>query len=67
MPDIEAGNVLYKAFALLCNGQSAAIIAGAKVPVIITSRSDSDETKLNSIGLALYLSKKKRKQNYSYD
>lgn len=67
MPDIEAGNVLYKAFALLCNGQSAAIIAGAKVPVIITSRSDSDETKLNSIGLALYLSKKKRKQNNSYD
>ncbi len=51
MPDIEAGNVLYKSFAF--SGASlAAVILGASVPIVLTSRSDSEESKLNSIVLA---------------
>lgn len=51
LPNIEAGNVLYKSFAM--NGaRLAAVILGAKVPIVLTSRSDSEESKLNSILLA---------------
>lgn len=51
-PDIEAGNVLYKALSFLANAKLAAIIVGAKCPIVLTSRADSDEAKLNSIALA---------------
>ncbi|PLX16178.1 MAG: phosphate butyryltransferase [Candidatus Muiribacterium halophilum] len=52
LPDIEAGNVLYKALVFLADVKLAAIIVGAKAPVVLTSRADSDETKLRSIALA---------------
>jgi len=55
MPNIEAGNMLYKAFAFLCEFPGAGIALGAKAPVIMPSRSDTKETKLNSITLALFL------------
>lgn len=51
MPNIEAGNVLYKALTFLLNARSATTILGAKCPVVLTSRADSDETKLYSIAL----------------
>jgi len=51
-PDIEAGNVLYKAFVFFANAKVASIILGANAPIVLTSRSDSMETKLNSIQLA---------------
>lgn len=51
LPDIEAGNVLYKAYAHL-GGKLAAVILGATAPIVLTSRSDSEESKLNSIVLA---------------
>jgi phosphate butyryltransferase len=51
MPDIEAGNVLYKAFGFM-GGKLAALILGASAPIILTSRADSEESKLNSILLA---------------
>ena len=51
MPNIETGNVLYKSFAYT-GGKLAAIILGAKAPIVLTSRSDSEESKLNSIVLA---------------
>jgi phosphate butyryltransferase len=51
-PDIEAGNVLYKALGLLTSCKLAAVILGASAPVVLTSRADSDETKFNSIALA---------------
>lgn len=55
MPNIEAGNVLYKALSFLCESSGAGLVVGAKAPVVLTSRSDHDQTKLNSIILALYL------------
>lgn len=56
MPDIEAGNVLYKALGLLTTCPLAAVILGASAPVVLTSRADSDETKFNSIALAAAVS-----------
>lgn len=55
-PDIEAGNVLYKALGFFSDAKLAAVITGAKVPIVLTSRADSDETKFHSIALAVALS-----------
>ncbi|HEY3371288.1 MAG TPA: phosphate acyltransferase [Prolixibacteraceae bacterium] len=56
-PNIDAGNVFYKVNAKLCNASMAALVMGAMVPVILSSRGDSMQTKLNSIALAALLSK----------
>ena len=56
MPNIEAGNVLYKAISQLTTIAMAAVIVGASAPVVLTSRADSDETKFNSIALAAAIS-----------
>ncbi len=52
LPDIEAGNVLYKAFIFFANAKVAANILGASAPIVLTSRSDSEDSKLDSICLA---------------
>ena len=52
VPDIEAGNVLYKSFVFFAGGRVASVILGASAPIVLTSRSDSEESKLNSIALA---------------
>lgn len=41
MPDLNAGNMLYKSFNYIGGGDCAGLILGAKVPVVLTSRSDS--------------------------
>ncbi|MGM0419670.1 MAG: bifunctional enoyl-CoA hydratase/phosphate acetyltransferase [Bacillota bacterium] len=51
VPDIEAGNVLYKAWIFYAGLDSASLVFGAKVPLVLTSRADSSETKYNSIAL----------------
>lgn len=55
-PNIDAANVFYKTNSKLCNAQMAGVIAGAKVPAIVSSRGDSKKTKLNSIALASLIS-----------
>ncbi len=57
-PTIEAGNVLYKALNFLCASKSAGIIVGAAAPVVLTSRADDDESKLNSIALGVLMAAK---------
>lgn len=52
VPNIETGNVLYKSLILFSDVKVASIIVGAKAPIVLTSRSDSEETKFNSILLA---------------
>jgi phosphate butyryltransferase len=52
LPDIEAGNVLYKSFVFFANAKVASVILGASAPIVLTSRSDSEESKLDSIILA---------------
>jgi phosphate butyryltransferase len=51
-PDINSGNILYKTMGFLGGGVSAAVLMGAQVPVVLTSRSDSDRSKMLSIALA---------------
>ncbi len=51
-PDIEAGNALYKSLNFLGGATAAAVIMGAKVPIVLTSRADTDKSKLMSIALA---------------
>ncbi len=53
MPDIESANVFYKAMSTLGQARTAGIIIGAKVPIILTSRADSDEAKFLSIALGI--------------
>ncbi len=50
--DIDASNGLYKAFIYFAQARCAAVILGASAPIVLTSRADTDETKLNSIALA---------------
>ncbi|PJK17618.1 phosphate butyryltransferase [Chryseomicrobium excrementi] len=54
VPNIEAGNILYKSFMYFAHAKVGAVIEGAKVPIVLTSRADSAESKLYSIALAAY-------------
>ena len=56
-PNIETGNVFYKSNTKLANGELAAMVMGAKVPCILTSRGDSAKSKTYSIALAALASK----------
>jgi len=51
-PDIQAGNVFYKTITLFCQAQTAAILQGPQVPVVLTSRADSPDNKFYSLALA---------------
>lgn len=57
-PDIEAGNILYKSMVFFGKSKNAGIIVGAKAPIILTSRADNEETKLNSIALGVLMAAK---------
>jgi phosphate butyryltransferase len=54
-PNIDAGNVFYKMSAKMCHSEQAAIVMGARVPVVLSSRGDTMQTKLYSIALAAML------------
>jgi phosphate butyryltransferase len=51
-PDINGANFLYKSLIFLGAANAAAVIMGAKVPIVLTSRADSEKIKFNSIALA---------------
>lgn len=57
-PTIEAGNVLYKTLGFLTDARSAGVIVGAKAPIVLTSRADSEDAKLNSIALGVLMAAK---------
>ncbi len=54
VPYIEVGNVLYKSLVFFARARVAGIILGAKAPVVLASRSDSSDSKFNSIMLAAF-------------
>lgn len=56
VPEIETGNVFYKLLSYLAGAKTAGIIIGAQVPIVLTSRADSDETKFLSIATAAAVS-----------
>ena len=51
-PDIEAGNTFYKTLTLFCKAKVATALQGTDVPVVVTSRSDNEETKYYSLSFA---------------
>lgn len=53
VPTIEVGNVLYKSLIYFAKAKVGAVIAGAKAPIVLTSRADSAESKLYSLALAI--------------
>jgi phosphotransacetylase len=52
-PDLEAGNMMAKQLSFLANADSAGLVLGAKVPVILTSRSDSLRSRIASCAVAV--------------
>ncbi|WP_104696918.1 MULTISPECIES: bifunctional enoyl-CoA hydratase/phosphate acetyltransferase [unclassified Helicobacter] len=56
-PQIESGNILFKALVYLAYAKVAGIVLGAKVPVILTSRADNAEARVASSALAVIASK----------
>jgi phosphate acetyltransferase len=52
VPDLEAGNMLAKSLTFLAGADAAGIVLGARVPIILTSRADSQETRLASCAVA---------------
>lgn len=53
VPNIEAGNILYKSLVYFADAKVGGIIGGAKAPIVLTSRADSAESKLFSLALAI--------------
>ncbi|MDN4594092.1 phosphate butyryltransferase [Polycladomyces subterraneus] len=53
VPDIEAGNMLYKSMVYFARSKIGGLVLGAKVPVVLTSRADTHEAKLYSIAMAV--------------
>ncbi len=51
-PDIQAGNVFYKTITCFCEAQTAGILSGPQVPVVLPSRGDSPQNKFYSLALA---------------
>lgn len=52
VPGLEAGNILYKALVYLAHGLAAGVVAGAAVPIILTSRADSPASRTASAAVA---------------
>lgn len=55
-PDIDGANILYKSMNFLGGATAAAVIMGATVPIVLTSRGDSERSKFLSIALAAAIS-----------
>lgn len=55
VPDLESGNMLAKQLEYLGGAASAGVVLGARVPIILTSRADSRESRIASCALALLL------------
>ena len=52
-PDIEAANIMFRAMLYFGQGESGGIVVGAKVPLVLLSRAESAETKIQSMAIAL--------------
>ena len=62
VPDLEAGNMLAKSLSFLAGADSAGIVLGAKVPIVLTSRADSVAARLASCAVAVLLANARREQ-----
>ena len=56
MPDLNAGNMLYKSFNYIGGGDCAGLVLGARLPIVLTSRADSLQSRIASVALAVLTS-----------
>ena len=63
VPDLESGNMLAKQLEYLANSLTAGVVLGAKVPIILTSRADSAETRTASCAVAVLIAHANRKKS----
>ena len=61
-PDLEAGNILAKQLTFLANADSAGVVLGARVPIILTSRADSVRSRIASCGVAMLAAHARRQK-----
>jgi phosphotransacetylase len=59
VPDLEAGNLLVKQLTFLADADSAGIVLGARVPIVLTSRADSVRNRLASVALGVLLTQQR--------
>ena len=62
VPDLEAGNMLAKQLSFLANADSAGLVLGARVPIILTSRADSVRSRIASCAVAVLAAHARRQQ-----
>jgi phosphate acetyltransferase len=62
VPDIESGNMLAKQLEYLADALSAGIVLGARVPIVLTSRADSAESRTASTAIAVVIAHAKRRK-----
>ena len=60
VPDLEAGNMLAKSLTFLAHADAAGIVVGARVPIALTSRADSQLARLASCAVALLVARWRR-------
>jgi phosphate acetyltransferase len=60
VPDLEAGNILAKQLTFLANADSAGLVVGARVPIILTSRADSVRSRIASCAVAVLAARARR-------
>jgi phosphotransacetylase len=61
VPDLEAGNMLAKQLSFLANADSAGLVLGARVPIILTSRADTVRSKIASCAVAVLAAHARRR------
>ncbi|MBS0593351.1 MAG: phosphate acetyltransferase [Proteobacteria bacterium] len=60
VPDLEAGNMLAKSLSFMMNADSAGIVLGARVPITLTSRADTVQSRLASCAVAALVAQRRR-------
>jgi phosphate acetyltransferase len=63
-PDLEAGNMIAKQLTFLANADSAGLVLGARVPIILTSRADSVRSRIASCAVAMLAAHARRKEAF---
>jgi phosphate acetyltransferase len=62
VPDLEAGNILAKQLSFLANADSAGLVLGARVPIILTSRADAVRSRIASCAVAMLTAHARRRK-----
>jgi phosphotransacetylase len=57
VPNLEAGNILFKELQYLAGALAAGVVVGAKVPIVLTSRADGELARMASCALGVLLAK----------